>query len=228
MKHWRESKNSIVSGDVSVGVKARFALTVRNNENAPRYSIPVRVYYVYTSPDGVWHSVIKVKEAEVDFDPFGEYQGWFDFTFANPGTYKFYLVVNGQEEDEKVIRVNSQEEIEAWISCEDSAELYKSFNCHVRVANLGDASVHARLVEIKFSRDVVWEGENWDSVKVSSLTGSETTVNPGETGTIEFTIWVDGELAKRIFGDGYYTYLFTPGGEPTAQWEAQSCKSMKT
>ncbi len=183
---------------MSVGVKARFTLTVRNDENAPRYSIPVRVYYVYTSPDGVWHSVIKVKEAEVDFDPLGEYQDWFDFTFANPGTYKFYLVVNGQEEDEKVIRVNSQGSISAVMTCnpEFVTEDVNSVSCRVDVDNLGETTEDIWITNIYFAGGEIYDKSSADNLVTPSP--SSLTLNSYSTGVFTFTIPINDELQKRV------------------------------
>ncbi|WP_145973224.1 hypothetical protein [Thermococcus barophilus] len=187
-----------ITNDVSVGVKARFTLTVRNDENAPRYSIPVRVYYVYTSPDGVWHSVINVKEAEVDFDPFGEYQGWFDFTFANPGTYKFYLVVNGQEEDEKVITVNSQGSISAVMTCspEFVTEDVNSVSCRVDVENLGETTEDIWITNIYFAGGEIYDKSSADNLVIPSP--GSLTLNPYSTGTFTFTIPINDELQERV------------------------------
>jgi len=223
LKRWRESKNSIVSGDVSVGAKVRFTLTVRNDENAPRYSIPVRVYYVYTSPDDVWHSVIKVKEAEVDFDPLEEYQDWFDFTFANPGTYKFYLVVNGQEEDEKVITVNSQEEIEAWMICtpkivQVSAPGTESIiSCKIYVSTIFEPSnsVEVSIREIFFGEYPLYPQTRFNrppkSVRID--TGATNLTQSNVEDTLSFVISADSSLATDIFSDEFYTmYLTQPDG----------------
>ena len=187
-----------ITNDVSVGVKARFTLTVRNDENVKRYSIPVRVYYVYTSPDDVWHSVIKVKEAEVDFDPLGEYQDWFDFTFANPGTYKFYLVVNSQEEDEKVIRVNLQGSISAVMTCspEFVTEDVNSVSCHVDVENLGSTTEDIWITNIYFAGGEIYDKGSTDNLMTPSP--SSLTLNAYSTGAFTFTIPINDELQEGI------------------------------
>ena len=156
------------------------------------------MYYVYTSPDGVWHSVIKVKEAEVDFDPLGEYQDWFDFIFANPGTYKFYLVVNGQEEDEKVITVNSQESISAVMTCspEFVTEDVNSVSCRVDVDNLGETTEDIWITNIYFAGGEIYDKSSSDNLVTPSL--SSLTLNAYSTGTFTFVIPINDELQERV------------------------------
>ncbi len=188
----------MVSGDVSVGVKVRFALIVRNYENVPRHSIPVRVYYAYTSPDGVWHSVIKVKEAEVDFDPLGKHQDWFDFNLENPGTYKFYLIVNGQEEDEKVITVNSQESISAVMTCnpEFVTEGVNSVSCRVDVENLGGTAEDIWITNIYFAGGEIYDKSSADNLVIPNP--SSLTLNAYSTGAFTFVIPINDELQERV------------------------------
>ncbi|WP_246112310.1 hypothetical protein [Thermococcus aciditolerans] len=208
-----------VNNTVVQGTMVHFDVIVENKDDYPAYNVPIRVLYTYQKPNGEFSDPIRIFERNPHrIDGLGVNLTWFNITLTNIGKYHFTLYVNGEIEDEKIITVNSEGNVMAWMECEDTVKLYKSFNCYVNLGNLQDSSIHVQLVEIKFGGEIIWNGEDWDSVKVSPHTGSEITLGPDESGTLEFTIWVDGELAKRIFGDEYYTYLFTPGGEPTSQW----------
>ncbi|GAB6101715.1 hypothetical protein JCM16138_09380 [Thermococcus atlanticus] len=186
-----------ITNDVSVGVKARFTLTIRNDENTLRYSIPVRVYYVYSSPDGATE-IIKVKEAVADFDPLGEYQDWFDFNLENPGTYDFYLVVNGQEEDEKVVRVSSQGSISAVMTCspEFVTEDVDSVSCHVNVENLGGTTEDVWITNIHFAGGEIYDKSSDDNLVTPSP--SSLSLDPYSNETFTFTIPVNDELQERV------------------------------
>ncbi|GAB6103170.1 hypothetical protein JCM16138_23930 [Thermococcus atlanticus] len=186
-----------VTGDVSMGARVRFAIDVRNVENAPRYSIPVRVYYVYSSPDGSTE-VIKVKEAVVDFDPLGGYQDWFDFNLENPGTYDFYLMVNGQEKDEKTIKVNTQSSISAVMTCspEFVTEDVDSVSCHVNVENLGGTTEDVWITNIHFAGGEIYDKSSDDNLVTPSP--SSLSLDPYSNETFTFTIPVNDELQERV------------------------------
>ena len=199
-----------VTGDVSTGARMRFVLNVKNVENAPRHSIPVRVYYVYTSPNGKWHDAINVKEAEVNFDPLGKYQDWFDFNFENPGTYDFYLMVNGQEVDEKTIKVNTCGSISAVMTCnpEFVTEDVDSVSCRVDVENLGGTAEDIWITNIHFAGGEIYDKSSADNLVTPSP--SSLTLNAYSTGTFTFMIPINDGLQERIPVDLSDINLGTP------------------
>ena len=199
-----------VTSDVSTGTRVRFALNVKNVENAPRHSVPVRVYYVYTSPDGKWHDAIKVKEAEVNFDPLGEYQDWFNFNFENPGTYDFYLMVNGQEKEEKTIKVNAQGSISAVMTCnpEFVSEGDDSVTCNVTVTNLNNTPINTWITDAYFAGGKIYDSTEGNNLVVPDP--SSLALNPGSSGTFTFTIPINDELQERVPVDLSNINLGTP------------------
>ena len=199
-----------VTSDVSMGARVRFVLDVKNVENALRHSVPVRVYYVYTSPDGKWHDAIKVKEAEVNFDPLGEYWDWFDFNFENPSTYDFYLMINGREADEKTINVNAHEGISVVMTCnpEFVSEDENSLTCNVTVTNLNNTTINTWITDAYFAGGKVYDSTGDNNLLVPDP--SSLALNPGSSGTFTFTIPINDELQGRVPVDLSNINLGTP------------------
>ena len=214
---WFESN---ISSTVTTGTKAHFDVYVKSLVDKFTYNFPVIVEYSYMDPAGKVHEPVTVIHSYVyQLAPDEEKNvTWFDFGLDNPGKYMFTLFVNGTPADDKTITVKPEGNVVAWMSCDDSVKLTTSFNCHVYVNNQNDPIVHAELKTIEFSGVPVWDGTNWDAVRISGDNGANITIPPNETKEIEFTVQVNGDLAKRIYGDGYYVYLFTPGNEPEAHW----------
>ena len=127
---------------------------------------------------------------------------------------KFYLYVNGELEDSLTVNVTFDGPVRAWMECEDAVPLYDEIDCYVHILNNALEDIPVQVTKVTFSGYEVWDGENWEVVKVNYVTG--TSVKGNSEGIVGIDIDVDGWLAERVYGDDYYIYLFLDGGQPMA------------
>jgi len=130
------------------------------------------------------------------------------------GYKKFYLYVNGELEDSLTVDVTFDGPVRAWMECEDAVPLYDEIDCYVHILNNALEDIPVQVTKVTFSGYEVWDGENWEAVKVNYVTG--TSVKGNSEGIVGIDIDVDGWLAERVYGDDYYIYLFLDGGQPMA------------
>ena len=201
--------------------------------------VPVKVWYLYDSPsEGIhWTSPIRVFEKDIKFDNVPptyvegqyaqEFRGWFGFHFDNPGVYHFYLYVNGEFEDFLTVNVTFDGPVLAWMECKSPVRVDSSTTCSIHIKNYNPIPVSVSLKEVYFAEIPIWKGVDDDSVQIP-INSKKTVVVPAnaETDRIAFEITFNSNLAEKLFGDsadyflspggGYYKYLLTPGGQPTA------------
>ncbi len=107
-------------------------------------------------------------------------------------------MVNGQEEDEKVVRVSSQGSISVVMTCspEFVTEDVNSMSCRVDVENLRGTTEDIWITNIYFAGGEIYDKSSADNLVAPSP--SSLSLDPYSNETFTFTIPVNDGLQERI------------------------------
>ena len=200
-----------VNNTVVQGTTVHFDVIVENKDDYPAYNVPIRVFYTYQDPNGEFSDPIRVFERNPrQIDGLGVNITWFNMTLANLGEYYFTLYVNGELEDEKIITVNPEGNVMAWMECDPEfvSEDEDSLSCRVNVKNLGGTTEEVWITNIYFAGGEIYDKSSADNLVIPNP--SSLTLNPYSAGAFTFTIPVNDELQERVPVDLSDINLGTP------------------